>query len=181
MTKDDRKPVYLNDRWRGPGVPRLLVVDDDESVRRSMVRFLVHAGFEVVSVGSPRAALTLLEDGEVFDAAVLDLDMPDMDGLELASALVRLRPDMPVGLWSGSSRMDELTPDQLVHVSFAKHKAQPIGELVQAICRAVYGAHQTATSGGASGSHEPPSGNGRPNGGGTHSGEARPMAIQLSA
>jgi CheY-like chemotaxis protein len=159
----------------------LLVVDDDEMVRRSMVRFLAHAGFEVVSVSSGAAALTLLEHGEQFDAAVVDLEMPDMDGLDLIRALAKARPELPVGLYSGSTRMDELTPEQLGHASFAKHKAQPIGELVQAICKAVYGARETQASSGTSGEPEPRNGNGRgSNGSGDPSGHARGAVAELA-
>lgn len=145
----DEKPVYLSGRWRGPGTPRLLLVDDDAVARRATVRFLTRAGFEVVSVGSGRAALTLLDDGEAFDAAVVDLEMPGMDGLELIEALYARRPELPAGLWSASERLESLTPEELAHVRFVKHKMQPIGELVQAVCMVIYGAG--AQVGGASG------------------------------
>lgn len=167
----DERPVYLSARWQGPGTPRLLLVDDDAAARRAAVRFLTRAGFEVVSVGSGRAALTLIDDGEPFDAAVVDLEMPGLDGLELAAAFHARRPDLPVGVWSASERLESLTPEELAHVRFVKHKMQPMGELVQAVCMVIYGAR--AERGGASGEVGGPprqNGSGEP-GGGSH---ARP-------
>lgn len=169
---DGKKPVYLSPRWQGPGIPRLLLVDDDPIARRATVRFLSRAGFEVVSVGSGRAALTLVEDGEPFDAAVVDLDMPGMDGLTVIRELHGRRPELPAGLWSGSARLDELTPDELLHVRFVKHKLQPIGELVQAVCMVIYGARQQAESGGAAGRTGRPGNGGRGSNGNGHN-EAR--------
>ncbi len=169
---DDRKPVYLSGRWQGPGVPRLLLVDDDPMARRAMVRFLSRAGFEVVSVGSGRAALTLIDDGEPFDAVVVDLDMPGMDGLTVIRELYTRRPELPAGLWSGSARLDELTPEELVHARFVKHKLQPIGELVQAVCMMIYGARERAGSDGPTERSGSPGNGGRGSNGDGHN-EAR--------
>lgn len=136
---DDRKPAYLSSRWSGPGTPRLLLVDDDEVMRRSSVRFLSRAGFEVVSAESGRDAIALLRANEAIDVAVIDLEMPEMDGVEVMRAILAERPELPMGLWSASQRLDELTPEELAPAWFVIHKMRPIGELVQAVCCAVYG------------------------------------------
>ncbi len=180
MSERKPKPAYMSGPWQGPGIPRLLLVDDDPITRRATVRFLTRAGFEVISVGSGRAAITLVEDGEPFDAAVVDLEMPGMDGLQLIGELYARRPEMPAGLWSASGRLDELTPEQLVHVRFVKHKMQPIGELVQAVCMVIYGASGAADPGAASGHVDGPNGErkGGPNGDGH---QARPHARRMAA
>jgi len=78
--------------WFGAGRPadarrpRLLVVEDSAFFRNMLVPALGAAGFEVVAVASGAQALRLREAGEVFDAIVSDIEMPDLDGLGLARA-----------------------------------------------------------------------------------------------
>ena len=61
---------------------RLLVVDDDESVCHVMSVLLADLGYEVVTETDPRRVLSLVRQGE-FDVVLLDIVMPDLDGLEL--------------------------------------------------------------------------------------------------
>ena len=73
------------------------------------MRFLSRAGFQVVSAESGRDALALLRAREAIDVAVIDLEMPGMDGVELMRGILEVRPELPMGLWSASQRLDELT------------------------------------------------------------------------
>lgn len=66
--------------------PRVLVVDDEASVRRVCTFALRAEGWGAVGEESPRAALARLAAGERFDALVLDYAMPEMDGLSLLRA-----------------------------------------------------------------------------------------------
>ena len=70
----------------GRTAPVCLVVDDSVSVRRSMQTFLQDLGFEVDAAGDGIEALALIER-RVPDVAIVDLEMPRMNGVELASAL----------------------------------------------------------------------------------------------
>jgi PAS domain S-box-containing protein len=63
---------------------RLLVVDDNGTNREIVIRQARSWGMEPVAVEEPRTALALITAGEPFDVAVLDLVLPDMDGLALA-------------------------------------------------------------------------------------------------
>jgi CheY-like chemotaxis protein len=134
----EQPPAYLTSRLRGPRAPRLLLVDDDEVMRRSTVRFLSRAGFEVIAVPSGLEAIALVDADERFDVGVVDLEMPGMDGVTLIRALHDRHPGLPLGLWSASQRLDELSAADLEHAAFVKEKNRPIGELVQAACFAVY-------------------------------------------
>lgn len=67
---------------------RFLVVDDEPDFLDSMRRGLLISGFTQVRVESdPLAAASLLEQGEVFDVALLDITMPQMNGVELLTVI----------------------------------------------------------------------------------------------
>jgi len=79
---------------------RVLLVDDEELIRRPMGRFLTKRGAEIRDAGDGEAALARLQEG--FDPHVIlaDLRMPKMDGAELYERLQQERPIMP-SLWPG--------------------------------------------------------------------------------
>ncbi|MEI9935657.1 MAG: response regulator [Pseudomonadota bacterium] len=64
---------------------RLLVVEDDVTVARALSRTLARAGFSVAVARSCSAARSLAQS---FDFAILDLDLPDGNGVDLARALM---------------------------------------------------------------------------------------------
>src|SRR5688572_31808264 len=64
------------------GATRVLVVDDEPTLRRSVVRMLVASGMEAIPAEDGSAALALLERERVH-VALVDLMMPKMNGLEL--------------------------------------------------------------------------------------------------
>ena len=61
-------------------MPSVLLVDDDEAVRRTIARFLTAEGFEVVEASNGLEALNYLRTGAGVSVIVLDLRMPVMDG-----------------------------------------------------------------------------------------------------
>jgi GAF domain-containing protein/DNA-binding response OmpR family regulator len=75
---------------------RILVVDDNATNRRIITSFLERWGVDGEATASPEEALEWVRGGKEFDAAVLDLLMPELDGVELAEALRALRPDHPI-------------------------------------------------------------------------------------
>lgn len=75
---------------------RILVVDDDESIRRYIVKLLSQSGYDVSAVPSGKDALQALRAGQEFSLVILDILMPDMDGLETLSEIRKLSKDMPV-------------------------------------------------------------------------------------
>jgi len=86
------------------GSERILVVDDEQLVRRFCERALGQLGYAVRTEGSPLVALELLKaDPEAFDIVLTDNQMPEMTGLALARRIQKLRPRLPVLLFTGFS------------------------------------------------------------------------------
>jgi PAS domain S-box-containing protein len=85
-----------------------IVVVDDESVSLEVThRMLRRLGFDVIPVSGGREALALLqEEGAAIDAVVLDMTMPDLSGEETLEELRRLKPELPVLLYSGYSAQE---------------------------------------------------------------------------
>ena len=88
---------------RRPG--RILIVDDDPMVRRSMGRLLRQWGHEAIEVGDPRRAAKTYAAKRP-DLVLLDLDMPGMDGRETWQELRATDPDVAVAFVSGHSSSD---------------------------------------------------------------------------
>jgi len=85
-----------------PGGKRVLLVDDNRTILKVLERRLDGWGCTVVAESSPAAALGRVRSGEHFDVAILDRQMPEMGGAELASRIRRLRSpaDLPLILSS---------------------------------------------------------------------------------
>ncbi|MCU1688342.1 MAG: transcriptional regulator [Pseudonocardiales bacterium] len=73
---------------------RLLLVEDDDNVADALSRILRHSGFHVVRAGNGVEAMAAFAPDQV-DAVLLDLGLPDMDGLELCRWF-RSRSDLPL-------------------------------------------------------------------------------------
>jgi two-component system, OmpR family, KDP operon response regulator KdpE len=82
---------------------RILIVDDEPPIRRFLRTSLTAQGYQTIEAESGAAALAALAKNRV-DVVVLDLGLPDMDGLEV---LQRLRPQSSVPVIVLSSRADE--------------------------------------------------------------------------
>ena len=72
---------------------RILVIDDEPVLRRTLDRALRSMGYDVVAVGDPVMAYELLDAGE-FDLVLLDINLPQMSGDALFLALVRRSPEI---------------------------------------------------------------------------------------
>ncbi len=84
------------------GTETILVVEDDEAIRRLTCRALEAQGYTVLSAGDAREALRLCEKhaGEIH-LMLTDVVMPDMSGRELARSATALRPLVKVLFMSG--------------------------------------------------------------------------------
>jgi CheY-like chemotaxis protein len=83
----------------------VLVVDDSKLARMVVKSILVktRADWRVVEAAGPEQALDLL-DGEGIDIALIDFNMPEHDGLWLASAIRDRDPEMPIAILSANAQ-----------------------------------------------------------------------------
>ena len=79
---------------------RILLAEDDESMRVYLARALERVGYGVVAVDRGTAALPLLQT-ERFDLLLTDIVMPEMDGIELAQKAATIAPEMRVMFITG--------------------------------------------------------------------------------
>lgn len=79
---------------------KLLVVDDEHTIRNFLVRVLTRAGYDVTDASDGRAALNLLRQ-QTFDLLLTDIKMDHLDGVELLAEAKALDPDLAVILLTG--------------------------------------------------------------------------------
>ena len=79
---------------------RILVVDDQESMRTLLKDMLEVIGYEVTVAEGGEEALRLMEAGE-FDLVLTDLNMPSMDGTALLRAIKAINAELPVVIITG--------------------------------------------------------------------------------
>ncbi|HDP99485.1 MAG TPA: sigma-54-dependent Fis family transcriptional regulator [bacterium] len=78
---------------------RILVTDDDESICQIISRILETEGYEVLEAHSGKEALLLYLENEI-DLVLLDLQLPDADGIEVAAEMIAAKPLTPIVLIS---------------------------------------------------------------------------------
>jgi len=85
---------------------RVLLVDDEEEFLDIMSERMRNRGMEVVTASSAKEALEKIEK-DLFDAIILDLMMPDMNGLETIKAIKEKKPELQVILLSGQATLEK--------------------------------------------------------------------------
>ena len=101
-------PVLVPRKRRGwrdvigaaPTRARILVVDDEADIRRSLQRLITRFGYTVKSAGSAEQADQLLS-AERFDLCMLDIELPRMKGVEFLSWALSRDPEMAVIMLTG--------------------------------------------------------------------------------
>jgi len=85
---------------------RILLVDDEPTVRRTLARVLMSAGFDVMTAEDGQAALALLEAGTV-DVMLVDMLMPRMGGMDLLSRVKVTHPEVEVIMMTAFANVDD--------------------------------------------------------------------------
>ncbi|WP_436639119.1 cell cycle two-component system response regulator CpdR [Microbaculum sp. FT89] len=90
-------------------MPKILLAEDDNDMRKFLVRALENAGYEVTSYDNGLSAYNRLCE-EPFTLLLTDIVMPEMDGIELARRATELDPDIKVMFITGFAAV-ALNPD----------------------------------------------------------------------
>ncbi|MFI4887209.1 MAG: GAF domain-containing protein [Burkholderiales bacterium] len=116
---------------------RLLVVDDNATNRRILALQTVKWGMQSRATESPLEALRWVEKGDSFDVAVLDMHMPEMDGLTLARKIREHNATLPLVLFSSLGRREAGDDDKLFtgYLSKPIHQSQLYDTLVGLLAR----------------------------------------------
>ncbi|HXV22258.1 MAG TPA: sigma-54 dependent transcriptional regulator [Desulfuromonadales bacterium] len=86
---------------------RILICDDEEGMRRYLEKMLRSWGYQAEACASPRLLLRQLEESEsAAELLLLDVKMPEMDGLEVLRRARSLRPELPVIMMTGHGTID---------------------------------------------------------------------------
>ena len=80
-------------------MPRILLAEDDDSLRGFLARALERAGYEVVACADGEEAAAVLH--EEWDLLLTDIVMPGMDGIEVARQAAALHPDLRIMFITG--------------------------------------------------------------------------------
>ncbi|MGD0660130.1 MAG: response regulator [Syntrophorhabdales bacterium] len=117
----------------------ILFVDDDESLLAPFTAVLERLGHTVTSRSQSLNGLRAFSDEpDEFDLAILDLDMPDLTGLELGQRFRRIRPGFPVMVYSGpvdSSTRERIVAEGMDHVVLDPKTADQLEAAVRAALR----------------------------------------------
>jgi CheY-like chemotaxis protein len=81
-------------------MPKVLVIDDDRLVREAAQVLLRARGYEVTAAPDGRSGIAAMKDGR-FDVVIVDLFMPNMDGLSVMQAIRQADPKIPMIAASG--------------------------------------------------------------------------------
>lgn len=118
------------------GRSRVLVADDESSIRELLAKTLALAEYEVDTAPDGRAALERLRLGH-YDLLIADLKMPGMDGLTLIREAKRLQADIPVIIITGFST--ESSAIEAVNLGVAGYLTKPfrVPQVLAAAARAL--------------------------------------------
>ena len=112
MNPDSRPPPRSPAPARGTSSSRtlsasILLVDDEDTVRRVTGRLLSKLGYQVRSAADGSEALRIIEEeGESFDLVLTDIVMPGLSGIEMAERLWEKLPDQRILFTSGYTTRD---------------------------------------------------------------------------
>jgi len=134
---------------------RILVIDDEPTVRESCIRIFHERGYDVETAASAKEGLERAMRG-YFDCALIDLKLPDMDGMEIVRSTREKRSSMPVLIITGYGTDDSAAEATRLGVSAYLNKPFTPDELAEAVENAIQDVGQKDSQILEGRSHVPP-------------------------
>ena len=114
---------------------KVLIVDDFENLGTMIGQYLGHHGYIARAVTTLDAARRLIDD-EPLDVLVLDIHMPDGDGIAFLAEVKSTHPNLPVIMLTGAGYVEDLMRDSLeLGASGFLSKMQPLSQVLMEIHR----------------------------------------------
>ncbi len=112
--------------------PRLLVLDDEETIRQVLSIFFEKKGYDVITTGAATDAMALA-DRERFDLGIFDINLNGESGLELLVYFKSNFPDLPIIIYTGME--DEDWPEKAMFrgANGFLLKTEPLDDLFEAV------------------------------------------------
>jgi two-component system, cell cycle response regulator CpdR len=117
---------------------RILITEDEESLRRFVARALRLDGHETFEAGDGAEGLERLDEGS-YDLLLSDIRMPVMDGIELAHQASARFPDMKILLMTGYAEQRERADDLASKIVDVVPKPFALPDIRKAVARALAG------------------------------------------
>jgi PAS domain S-box-containing protein len=129
----DLKPLESSapEEFRSKSAAKILIVEDEEMVRRATAEFLQVSGFEVLTAADGVQGLKVMDEHAKVDLVITDIVMPRMKGSEMAAELRRKHPDLPILFVTGYTQI----PVELARFEGAAilHKPFALAELTRSV------------------------------------------------
>ena len=116
--------------------PRVLVIDDDQSVLKALTRVLVQSGFEVQGANDALEGLTAATDPDT-DVALVDIMMPNLSGIDVLKEIKAKRPSVEVIMMTGNATVETAVEAMKAGAYHYLTKGFNIDELVLLVQKAV--------------------------------------------
>jgi len=128
------------------GNERILIVDDEDTLVELNRQRLTRLGYDVVATTSSMEALHIFREGpDAFDLVITDQTMPNLTGMDLATELLKVRPDIPIILCTGHS--DAVSPDSIQKAGIKALLMKPLNKrgMAEAVRLALDSKEETMT------------------------------------
>lgn len=113
---------------------RILIADDEPTIRRTLSAFLSRSGYHVIAARDGAETLGILEDPEAdFGIVIVDLLMPRVGGAEVVRRLKTDRPNLPVVVLTGVAGTDDLLQVEAMGVAKVLHKPVDFDDLLKTV------------------------------------------------
>ena len=92
-------------------MPKILVVDDEQEIVNILFEFLSKKGYELVTALGGKNAIEVIKSDTAVDLMIVDLKMPDVNGITVLNEMKKMNRDIPVIILSGSLGIEKYIDD----------------------------------------------------------------------